>query len=170
MNKRLFQTLIVAVITIFSTSSLYAQEKGDMAVGGGLSISTGDDHTNFGIGGKFQWNPINYLRLEPSMNFHFKSKHWSFWDLSANVHYLFPINDKFTLYPLAGLGLQNLKVHFKDYSSALNNVNDTQFAFNLGGGVDYAIADDWFLNFEFKYKIADSTNRAVFSLGAGYKF
>jgi hypothetical protein len=29
------------------------------------------------------------------------------WDLSVNGHWLFPLGDKITVYPLAGLGILN---------------------------------------------------------------
>jgi len=164
MKKRIIQTLMVAVITVFATSSVYAQEKGEMAVGGGLSVATGDDYTNFGLGAKFQWNPIDNLRLEPSFNYFFKKDYNTVWDFSANVHYLFPATDRVTLYPLAGLGLQNVGVDIMGFSDS-----ETDVAFNVGGGVDLKITENWIGNFEFKYKISDA-NRAVFSLGVAYKF
>jgi len=171
MNKRIILTLIVAVIAVFTTSSVYAQEKGEMAIGGGLSVATGDDITNFGIGAKFQWNPINNLRLEPSFNYFFKKESVSMWDLSANVHYLLPVSETVTVYPLAGLGIQNAKAHLGDYGLEGIGLNDskTDFAFNIGAGVDIQLAENWIGNFEFKYKVSDF-NRAVFSLGVAYKF
>lgn len=164
MKKRIIQTLMVAILVVFASSPALAQEKGEMAVGGGLSVATGEDYTNFGIGAKFQWNPINNLRLEPSFNYFFKKDYHTIWDLSANVHYLFPVADKVTLYPLAGLGIQNVGLDFAGFSDS-----ETDVAFNIGAGVDIKLAENWMGNFEFKYKITD-VNRAVFSLGVAYKF
>ncbi len=177
MSSKIIKTVMVAVIAIFATSSVYAQYKGEMSVGGGLSVATGEDYTNVGIGAKFQWNPIDNLRVEPSVNYFFKKDRHSIWDLSANVHYLFAVTDKITLYPLAGLGIQTLKAHYGDiddidfgsWTLSFHDASDTHFAFNLGGGADFKLSENWVMNFEFKYKIAD-LDRAVFSLGFAYKF
>lgn len=165
MKKRIILTLMAAVIAVFTTSSVYAQEKGEKAIGGGLSVATGDDFTNVGIGAKFQWNPVDNIRLEPSFNYFFKKDLISVWDLSANVHYLFPVAEKVTLYPLVGLGIQQWSAD----TGVGVDITDTHFAFNIGGGVDIDLAENWVGNFEFKYKVADA-NRAVFSLGVTYKF
>lgn len=177
MNKKIIQVLMVVVVAILTSSSVYAQKKGETAFGGGLSVGTGDDYTNVGIGAKFQWNPIDNLRLEPSVNYFFKKDYNSIWDASANLHYLIPVSDKITLYPLAGLGMMNIKFHgnsiddiqIGDMIFQFKNTSETYFAFNLGAGADFAITDNWVLNIEFKYKISEF-NRAVFSMGVAYKF
>lgn len=169
MKNRIIKTIMVSAIVIFTASSVSAQQKGEMAIGGGLSVATGDDYTNFGIGAKFQWNPIDNLRLEPSFNYFFKKDYVTMWDLSANVHYLFPVSDKVTLYPLAGLGIQNADLDLSDWGLKSWDISDTHFAFNVGAGADFALSENWILNFEFKYKVAD-LNRAVFSLGVAHKF
>lgn len=173
MSSKIIKTVMAVVIALFATTPVLAQEKGEMAVGGGVSVATGDSYTNVGLGAKFQWNPINNLRLEPSFNYFFKKDYLSTWDLSANLHYLIPVGEVVTLYPLAGVGIQNVgldaDVDLGYWGKYSFNESDTHFAFNLGAGADIKLSDNWNLNFEFKYKIAD-LDRAVFSLGVAYKF
>lgn len=164
--KSRIKTLCLVVIAVFATTVVYAQKKGDMAVGGNLSVATGDDLTNAGFGAKFQWNVLDQLRIEPSVNYFFKKDHTTIWDTGANVHYLFPMASRVNIYPLAGIGVMKGHVDLGSHVSW----NKTEFAFNLGGGIDYEITDNWFGNFEFKYKISDLLDRAVFSVGVAYRF
>jgi hypothetical protein len=60
-----------------------------------------------------------------------KKDNLTMWDLSANAHWLFPIADKVTVYPLAGLGILNYGSSYGGYSASSADI-----AFNLGGGVD----------------------------------
>lgn len=164
MKRYLFTVICLAIFAI-STTNVSAQGKGDMAVGAGLAYGTGDSFSNIGLGAKFQWNPIEKLRIEPSFTYYFKKDYISMWDLSANAHYLFPVAEKFTLYPLAGVGILNAKVSVAGVSAS-----DSEFGFNLGGGADFKLSDKLFLNAELKYKIGDAWNRFIISAGIGYKF
>jgi outer membrane protein X len=93
------------------------------------------------------------------------------WDLSVNGHWLFPVGDKLTVYPLAGLGILNsgasvsLGYGFGDVSTSAS-----YFAFNLGGGLDYKLTDKLTGNVELKYKIADIWDRLLLSAGVAYRF
>jgi outer membrane protein X len=106
--KSIFRKVAVMAIAVFTMSvAANAQEKGDMAVGGNLVLGSGDSFTNYGIGAKFQYNVTNPLRLEGSFTYFLKKDYLTMWDLSANAHWLFPVADKITVYPLAGLGILN---------------------------------------------------------------
>jgi outer membrane protein X len=160
-----------------------AQEKGDMAAGGNLVLGSGDSFTNFGIGAKFQYNVTNPLRLEGSFTYFLPKKEGvtglaetslSMWDLSVNGHWLFPVADKVTVYPLAGLGVLGTSVSAKVDLGELGNFSgsgsDTEIGLNLGGGVDLKLTDELFLNAELKYKVASTWGRLLISAGLAYKF
>lgn len=164
MKKIMF--LLAAVMCLVATSnSVQAQEKGEMAVGVNLALGVGDGLTNFGAGVKFQWNVIDRLRLEPSFNYFFKKDFVSMWDFNANVHYLFPVSSKVSLYPLAGLSVLGAKASVMGFSSSA-----TEIGANLGGGVDFNLTKNWVLNVEAKYKISGEWSRFVGLVGVGYKF
>jgi outer membrane protein X len=152
-----------------TVASVSAQEKGDMAAGGGLSIGAGDSYTNVGIGVKFQYNVIKPLRLEGAFTYFLKKDYVSQWDLSVYAHYLFPVGDKVTLYPLAGLGILGTKVDLGDGLFGAS-ASHSDFAFSFGGGADFALTDNLSIFADLKYKIADYMNRAVISAGVIYKF
>ena len=158
----------VAIVAIAATMSVSAnaQSKGDMAVGGNLVIGTGDSYTNVGIGAKFQYNVIDPLRLEGSFTFFPKKDLVSFWDLSVNGHYLFPVASQITVYPLAGLGIFGSRANL----GVLGTYSDSDVCFNIGGGVDFKLTDQLFLNGELKYKIVNHWNRFMIAAGVTYKF
>jgi outer membrane protein X len=107
----IFKKVAIAAVAVTMSMSAIAQKKGDMAAGGNLVLGTGDNFTNIGIGGKFQYNVTDPIRLEGALTFFLPKKQGipgfeaslSFWDISVNGHYLFPVADRVTVYPLAGV-------------------------------------------------------------------
>lgn len=166
--------LLVAVPFLFAATRMNAQEKGDMAAGAYIAIGAGDSFTNYGLGAKFQWNVIDHLRLEPSMTYFVKKDDLSMWNLDANVHYQFVLDDIFTLYPLAGMGLVGVRYNEKPHDTLPEEhfaFSDSEFVFNIGGGADFDITEKIMLNLEAKYKVGtDDFNRFIFSMGVAYKF
>jgi outer membrane protein X len=165
---------IVAIALVTMSVVAQAQEKGDMAAGGNLVLGSGDSFTNIGIGAKFQYNILTPLRLEGSFTYFLKKDYLTMWDLSANAHWLFPITDKITVYPLAGLGILNYgydySVDLGEWGSYGSSGSTSDIAFNLGGGIDYKLTDKLILNAELKYKISDMWDRLLLSAGLAYKF
>jgi outer membrane protein X len=97
------------------------------------------------------------------------------WDLSVNGHWLFPVVDKITVYPLAGLGILGATASIPDidlgeWGSLGGSVSTSDVAFNFGGGIDYKLTEQLILNAELKYKISDAWNRLLISAGLAYKF
>jgi outer membrane protein X len=175
-TKRILKRMAICLIatTTMSVMAAEAQEQGDMAAGVNLYAGFGNSYTNFGIGAKFQYNVTSPIRLEGAFNYFPKKDLISMWDLSLNGHYLFPLTDKFTFYPLVGIGVtgskvQNISYGFDDYIGK-KYYSSSNVAFNLGVGVDYMLTDNIFANFEIKYKISDGWDRTLFSLGIAYKF
>lgn len=167
----LFRLFILFVFLLLSSVSINAQKKGDMGLGLNLSVGVGDSYTNFGLGAKYQWNVTAPIRLEPSFNYYFKHDHRDMWDLNLNVHYLVPLQERFVIYPLLGVGVQHAKVSYRhDLWNENQSISTNKFAINVGAGIDYKLTKVILLNFEIKYKIVSHMNRALFTLGAVYKF
>lgn len=157
--KKILTLIVVAVI---GATSAFAQVKGDKAVGLNFLYGTGIE--SVGLGAKFQYNVLDPLRLEGSFNYFFKRKGQRGWEVNATAHYLFPISSRFTLYPLAGIKVANVRQgDFGDNSI-------TKFGANLGGGCDFNVTENWLLNAEIRYSIVSDIDQAVFSIGAGYRF
>lgn len=148
--------MIIAAVSVFATAHA---EKGDMGVG--VNLLYGTEIETIGIGVKYQYSILDQLRLEGSFNYFFEHDHIHGWDLNANVHYLFPLGDRFSLYPLAGLTVAN--------AGGYGNTT-TKFGGNLGGGCEVKVVENWRINFEARYSIVSDIDQAVLGIGAVYKF
>ena len=137
----------------------HAQKKGDQAFG--VNLSYADDLETVGLGVKYQYSFTKRIRGEASFDYFLEKNELNVWDLNANVHYLFPLDKKFTLYPLAGVTF----VHASAFS-----VSDSNFGINLGGGGSYEIDSKWRANVEMKYQAFDGGGQFVPSIGLAYKF
>ncbi len=163
-----FLMILVAAFCV-STMAVNAQQKGQMAAGVnfdlGLAYSGG--YSNFGIGAKFQYSFTDNLRVEPAFTYYFKKDYLSMWDFMANVHWVFKLkNEKFTVYPLVGLGVVGTRASVWGYSASTTN-----FGLNLGGGADYAITKDIAVGAELKYAIVGNANSHLgIQIGAKYLF
>jgi outer membrane protein X len=166
----------LAVVSIALVVNVSAQEKGDMAAGASVFLGSGDSFSNYGLGAKFRYNVTSPIRLEGSFAYFFEKDMISMWDLSVNVHYLFSVADKLTVYPLAGLGILGASVDVPEIdlgewgSAGGGSASDSEFGFNLGGGLDYQFTDKIGGNVELRYKIGDEWNRLLISAGVTYKF
>lgn len=156
--------LLVAIcVCILSVTAAFAQ-KGQNAVGVNIGIApmveVNGSPTNFGIGAKYQYNVTDPVRLEAAFNYWFGNKNVSVFDIMVNGQYLFNVTDKFTAYPLVGIGYGNV-----------NHINSvSRFAFNVGVGCEYAITSHVSADFEFKYQYMKDFQRLPIQLGISYKF
>lgn len=178
--------LLSAIIAMASVGAVFAQ-KGESAVGINVGVApcmeSGASLTNVGVGVKYQYNFTNALRGEADFDYALKSKGISMWDLSANVHYLFNVTEKFKIYPLVGVGYANLKgewsvdfddddLGFEPYSDDEISGSDTtsKLLVNVGVGAEYAISSRVSIGVEAKYQYIKDFSRLPISVGVTYKF
>lgn len=168
----LFRRIMFITVVVLAASTANAQEKGDMGVGVNLAYGTKSGYSNLGIGAKFQYNIIGKIRIEPSATYFLKKDYVSMWDINANVHYLFGINEKIRIYPLAGLAVLGVSYDWGDLGDwgVKASNSSTNFGINLGAGGEYLITEKIALNLELKYQIVSDWNRLIFLLGVAYKF
>lgn len=180
------------------SAGAFAQKAGDMAVGVNLGfapcLEEFVDVTNFGVGAKFQYNLTDPIRVEADVNYWTKSKEIGMLEIGANVHYLFHVGEKFSVYPLVGLGF----VHFTSGNGGFGGYDDddddsgfmrarayddddddydgdggsdeNKFMFNVGAGVQYALSEKISVGAEIKYQFIKDFNRMPISVGLTYKF
>ncbi len=153
---------LVCLCACIATS--YAQQ-GESALG--VNLNYGND-TNFGLGVKYRYNLSDHVRIEPAFNYYFKHDYVSMWDLNANFHYLCPVAENVTVYPLAGIGYANATAHLKEWG--LDNESDGKITVNLGAGADFQVSSSVKLNLELKYQIIDDFNQLVLSAGVVFAF
>ena len=155
--------LLVCLCACVATS--YAQ-KGESSLG--VNLNYGND-TNIGLGVKYRYGITDQLRIEPAFNYYFKHDYASMWDLGANLHYVFPVADVVSLYPLGGLSYARSKAYLSDLNLG-DDVSDGKIAVNLGGGVDFKVASNVVVNLELKYQIVEDYNQLVVSAGVSFAF
>lgn len=168
---------------LFCLSAVSASaQKGEKAFG--VNLGYGTEISNLGIGAKFQYGITDAIRAEASFDYFLKKDYLSMWDGNLNAHYLFPVADKFKVYPLAGLTYTSWKIDGFDWGIDLGDWADYlddedmdsgssttgKFGINLGAGAEYAISDKLSVNFEAKYQLISDFNQVVFSVGLSYKF
>ncbi|MBW4728896.1 porin family protein [Prevotella melaninogenica] len=161
--KKLLLLVCAAVMSLSASA-----QAGDKALGAQLVF--GSETNNIGLGVKGQYYFTDQLRGEASVDYFFKNKGVSMWDINANVHYLFDVADKFKVYPLAGLGYTNWSYKLEYDNVTLAKGTDGRLAVNLGGGAEYELTKDLSVNAELKYQIINNYNQLVLGVGVAYKF
>ncbi len=173
--KRILVSLIgVAMMAVVAIP--VSAQKGTKSVGAQVVLGSGDGLSNIGLGAKFRYNVSNPIRLEGAFTYFFEKDLVSMWDLSVNAHYLFHVAPRLTLYPLAGLGIMGVTVDVPkvNLGGGIGTIggrhSDSEFGFNIGGGADYMLNQQWGLNAEVKFRVGGDWNRTLISLGATYAF
>lgn len=161
--KKLLLLVCAAVMSLSASA-----QAGDKALGAQLVF--GSETNNIGLGVKGQYYFTDQLRGEASVDYFFKNKGVSMWDINANVHYLIDVADKFKVYPLAGLGYTNWSYKYEFPGLPVVEGSDGRLAINLGGGAEYELTKDLSVNAELKYQIINNYNQLVLGVGVAYKF
>ena len=143
-------------------------QAGDKALGAQLVFGSETNSIGFGVKGQYYFT--DQLRGEASVDYFFKNKGVSMWDINANVHYLFDVADKFKVYPLAGLGYTNWSYKYEFPGLPVVEGSDGRLAVNLGGGAEYELTKDLSVNDELKYQIISNYNQLVLGVGVACKF
>lgn len=151
MKKYLF--MLVAMLTL--STAAFAQQG---VTGFGINGSYDDWNGQFGIGVKLQYGFVDQLRGDLSTDLFFKKNDISMVDVNGNIHYVFPVVSKFNVYPLAGLNI-----------AFFNHDIPTRLGVNLGGGLEYFVADQVKIGAEAKYIVSDN-GFSRFNVGVGVTF
>jgi outer membrane protein X len=172
MSTSILKRTAIALFAMLTMSvSVWSQQKGDMAAGGNLLIGTGNGFTNFGLGAKFLYNVTDPIRLTGEFDYFLKKSNLSMWDFSVYGHYLFPVAETITVYPVIGLGIIGSTVDFGEYAGYLGNTSasGSDFAFSLGGGADFQLTDKLFATGEIRLKLNDGSRFYILG-GVAYRF
>ena len=161
--KKLLLLVCAAVMSLSASA-----QAGDKALGAQLVF--GSETNNIGLGVKGQYYFTDQLRGEASVDYFFKNKGVSMWDINANVHYLFDVANKVKVYPLAGLGYTNWSYKQEYAGAPVVEGSDGRLAVNLGGGAEYELTKNLNVNAEAKYQIISNYNQLVLGVGVAYEF
>ena len=161
--KKLLLLVCAAVMSLSASA-----QAGDKALGAQLVFGSETNSLGFGVKGQYYFT--DQLRGEASVDYFFKNKGVSMWDINANVHYLFDVADKFKVYPLAGLGYTNWSYKYEFEGAPVIEGSDGRLAINLGGGAEYELTKNLSVNAEAKYQIISNYNQLVLGVGVAFKF
>ena len=135
------KVLFVFCMMLISASSFAQAGKMTLGFQGNYML---DSPNNFGLGANVGYEIIDNLRGVAEFNYFLKKDHVSYWNVEANVEYLFRLGDAFTIYPLAGIDFLGCSVE--------DGGSDSKMGLNLGAGVEYALSDKLSLKAEYNYK------------------
>lgn len=161
--KKLLLLVCAAVMSLSASA-----QAGDKALGAQLVF--GSETNSIGLGVKGQYYFTDQLRGEASVDYFFKNKGVSMWDINANVHYLFNVANKVKVYPLAGIGYTNWSYKYEFPNLPVVEGSDGRLAVNLGGGAEYELTKNLSVNAELKYQIISNYSQLVLGVGVAYKF
>ena len=165
--------LIIAVMIGFAANA--QAQKGAFELGGSVVLGTGDDFTNYGLGARVRQSFTDHCRGDLNADYFLKKDDITMYDFNANLHYLFNLGDSgFRIQPLAGIALVHVEVDGAEFDGPgvqveSSGASDTDVAFNLGGGIEFPIADRLRIFGEVKEMFMDAT-RFYISGGITYTF
>ena len=153
MIKVIFMVLFALASTVASAQSI------------GMRTLFGSEIESIGIGVMGQYEFTDRVRGAVSFDAYIKNKDRSMWDFNVDGHYLFPIVNRLTVYPIGGITYINDNYSKDDYSSTTH-----RFGINAGAGADYELTEDLSLTAETKFQLVNGFNQAVASIGIVYNF
>jgi len=164
--------LLVALIATTTMGAFAQSDKGEKSVviHGGVKSNPG----RFMLGAEGRYNIIDNLRLAPDVYFVFPKDKVTGLDVDVNLQYVINLNSvtpDLAVYPLMGLSMQNNRFSGRTIAGDVKvpSSSYTDWGFNLGGGIEYGITGNSFLNLEMKYTFSDADCFTVF-FGYGFKF
>lgn len=168
-----FLLLVMVFLTALGVNA--QTKKGEGSLMGSLGYQT--NYERFGLQAQGRYVIADNLRLAPDISFFFPKDKVTGLDVNLNFQYVFNFSKDgqgFSVYPLAGIGMQNnfygkKTVEVEGVSTKIDRSNTTKFAFNLGGGITLPLSEHSFLNAEAKFMFAHDDN-VVIMLGYGYRF
>jgi len=156
----------LAILFMMLVSTATFAEEGDKWGGVNLSFGFNNKFKNFGVGGKFQYEIKENLRLEGAANYFFRRSNpdgssTSMWDVNVNAQYLIHVGENINVYPIIGPSLMTYK------TESITGFH-TRFGVNLGAGAEYRVNEQIKVNFDFKYQYLKDIDRPVIAIGAAY--
>lgn len=158
MKKIIFGVILTAVFCL----SAHAQI-GSRSVMPKFGYQT--EYKRLALGVESRYFLTDNVRIAPGLTFLFPKDHVIGLDADINVHYVFPIQEGFSVYPFLGGAMLN-----NHWSLDGGSRSTTDFGLNIGVGAQYDVAENGYVNIEFKYTSINKADPAYFMLGYGINF
>lgn len=90
-----------------------------------------------------------------------------YWDMNFDAHYFALVNDGLTVYPLAGLNITTAGIKSSLNIPFVGNISETEtkVGLNIGGGVQFLVADAISVGGELKYVLSDFDQLVITAAG-----
>ena len=157
MKKVLLLSLLL--ISLVSTNFVSAQNKGDFALGGGVSFGTAIPTASLGI--IAHYNIDDRFRLAGNLDYFIKNQGVSTFDVTVDAHYLIPLNNTIAIYPLAGIGISALSVWGE---------SRVPFVANIGVGCQFNVAQNFRIGVEMKGRLGNGVSQFIVGPSFMYAF
>jgi len=159
--------LLLTLMAVTAVMGLRAEE-GDFSVA--PQVTFGTKSTQIGVGLQIQFEPTDRWRVAPDLLYYIKNKGRSAYDFNINVHYLFPLSERFSAYPLAGISYVNVRQDGIDEDGKKTTYKNDYLGANLGGGVQYKLQDYLYIFAEERFQVLKRNSQSVTALGVRLTF
>jgi len=158
--------LLVAVIASTAMSAFGQTDQGERSIL--LQAGYQSEPGRLMLGAEGRYNITDNIRIAPDVMFLFPKDKTTGLDINVNAHYVFPLEQGFNVFPLAGIAMLNNRYSGETINGVkFDSKGFTDWGFNLGGGLGYNLSNNSFLNLEMKYTFSDND---CFTVGFGYGF
>lgn len=155
--RKLALLFVLAFVSTIANAQLKLQS-------GHLRLGYATEREQVGVGAQARFGVTEQIRFSPEALIMLPKNHTVGIDLNANVEYVFPLENGLSVYPLAGLNMANGRFSYQGYSDSY-----TSFGLNIGGGIDYKLSGNNYLNAELRYTLSDGDYASIL-VGYGFKF
>lgn len=161
--------LLLSIALLAGTLGVFAQsEQGEKSLIGHIGVQS--DPGRFLIGAQGRYVIADHIRIAPDASFIFPKNKVTGLDINLNAHYVLDIDNQVSVYPLAGIAMQNARYSGATIAGEKRGSDSfTNWGFNLGAGGSYNLSSNTFLNLEMKYTFSDA-DCFTFAFGYGVKF
>ena len=162
--KKYILAALIALSTLFGARA----DAGDISIAPQLAFAT--KHTMFGMGLQAQFDLTEKFCLAPEFIFYFKNDNITSYNGNVNLHYLMPLNEKFTFYPLAGVSYARYKAEWKEDDGEKVREFHDRVGLNAGAGAEYMINDQMHLFAEERFQWIKDFTQSVTLVGVRFTF
>lgn len=140
--------------------SAASAQKGEMTLGiaGGYATYNNGGYANI----YFQYSFAKHVRIAPEIGYMFRNEGKSGLEVSVDMQFPFRLANRFSIYPLAGVTLNNWNYRGDGHA--------TRFGADFGAGFDINLTSHLKLTLQGKYSLMNDTSGGFFDMGIGYVF
>lgn len=161
------QLLLILCMFLFGFGQIFSQDQsGRFSLG--ANISYGSKQDLIGFGARAQYGFTEHIRGVGEYKYYLDRRDWSEWQINWDVHYVIPVSDSFSLYPIGGIRYSRWTVDTGRGSSldgARWKKSFSRVGLNLGAGGQVQLTDNLYLQLEPKWEISKKFSQFTGTVG-----